>query len=154
VKALTALLAGLLFGTGLLFSGMADPANVLGFFDLFGDWRPQLAFVMGGALIVTGPAFWLARRRSHAVLGEPLHLPPRVGIDAKLVAGAALFGVGWGMSGLCPGPALVVLTTGKPIVFVFVGALLVGSWAATIGAPKPAAPNRADATGAPRSAKP
>jgi uncharacterized membrane protein YedE/YeeE len=139
VKALTALLAGVVFGAGLLLSGMADPANVLGFLDLFGDWRPQLAFVMGGAVLVAAPAFWLARRRSRSLLGEPMSLPPRSGIDAKLIAGAALFGVGWGMSGLCPGPAIVLLASGEPLVFVFGGALLVGNWAATLGARTPAA---------------
>ncbi len=153
MKALTALLAGIVFGTGLLVSGMTDPANVLGFLDLFGDWRPQLAFVMGGAVLVAAPMFWLARRRSRTLLGEPLGLPPRNGVDAKLVTGAALFGVGWGMSGFCPGPAIVVLASGEPLIFVFVGALLVGSWAATLGAPKkPAAPARTDGAAAPRSA--
>jgi len=128
MKFLTALVAGLLFGAGLLISGMTDPANVLGFLDLFGEWRPQLAFVMGGAVLTAAPAFLFVRRRERNLLGEPVQLPDRRRIDKPLLAGAALFGVGWGMSGICPGPGIVLLASGRSMAFVFMGAVVVGMW--------------------------
>ena len=122
----TALLAGLLFGAGLLISGMTSPAKVRGFLDLFGRWDPSLAFVMIGAI---GVHFLVLRRI--LVLPKPLlsatfQLPSRAAIDAPLVVGAALFGVGWGLSGYCPGPALVSLGTAATPVLVFIAAMISG----------------------------
>ncbi|HIV71666.1 MAG TPA: YeeE/YedE family protein [Candidatus Aquabacterium excrementipullorum] len=124
---LTALLAGLVFGLGLLVSGMADPAKVLGFLDLAGAWDPSLAFVMGGAIAVALPAFTLARKRRNALLtGEPMQLPTATRIDKRLLGGALLFGIGWGLAGFCPGPALVALGMGLDQALVFVLAMLGG----------------------------
>ena len=128
MKFVTALLAGLLFGSGLLISGMADPANVLGFLDVFGAWRPQLAFVMGGAILVAAPAFLYVRRCGRSALGEPVELPDRTRIDVTLLSGATIFGIGWGLSGICPGPAIVLLSTGSGSVMVFVAAVMIGMW--------------------------
>ncbi len=118
---LTALVAGALFGAGLWLSGMTDPQVVLGFLDIGGAWNPALAFTMGGALLVTGPAYYLARRRGRIVGGAAPELPPGRGIDARLLGGAALFGVGWGLAGICPGPALILLVSADPAVYVFGG---------------------------------
>ena len=123
---LTSLLAGLLFGLGLIISGMANPAKVLGFLDLAGAWDPSLALVMGGAVGVGMLAFWLARRRALSVLGAPMVQPPARQIDRRLVAGSVLFGIGWGIAGFCPGPALVALGMGLPKALVFVAAMLLG----------------------------
>ena len=128
MKFLTALIAGLLFGAGLLISGMTDPANVLGFLDVFGAWRPQLALVMAAAVLVAAPAFLFVRRRRRDLLGEPVDLPDRKRIDTPLLTGAVIFGVGWGMSGICPGPGIVLLATGRSIAFVFMGAVIAGMW--------------------------
>ncbi|MCQ9372070.1 hypothetical protein NQ024_12660, partial [Corynebacterium sp. 35RC1] len=102
-----ALVAGLLFGAGLIVSGMANPAKVLGFLDLFGQWDPSLAFVMAGAIAVGVIAFFVARRRGRSWLGTPIQLPSATGVTARLVLGSAVFGIGWGLAGFCPGPALV-----------------------------------------------
>jgi len=126
MKFLTALLAGLLFGSGLLISGMLDPANVLGFLDFFGAWRPQLALVLGGAVIVAAPAFLYVRSRGRNALGEAVDLPDRRRIDLALVGGAVVFGVGWGLAGICPGPGIALLSTGQPLVFAFMGAVVAG----------------------------
>ena len=126
MKFLTALLAGMLFGAGLLLSGMTEPANVLGFLDFFGAWRPQLALVMAAAVSVTAPAFMYVRRRGQSARGEPVELPDRRRIDGPLILGAALFGIGWGLSGICPGPGLVLLSTQSMIAFVFMGAVIAG----------------------------
>ncbi|WP_341675014.1 YeeE/YedE family protein [Niveibacterium sp. SC-1] len=123
---LSALLAGLLFGIGLIVSGMANPAKVLGFLDLAGHWDPSLMFVMGGAIAVGVPAFLLARRRATSLLGLVMHLPAAGGITRRLVLGSALFGVGWGIAGFCPGPALVALGAGYPKAVAFVAAMLAG----------------------------
>ena len=104
-----AFFCGLLFGGGLWLSGMADPANVLGFLDVAGHWNPILAGVLGGAVGVTLPGFWLLRRKGRDASGQTLNWPRRWPPDKGLVAGAVLFGVGWGLSGVCPGPALVLL---------------------------------------------
>ena len=127
MKFLTALIAGILFGAGLLISGMTDPANVLGFLDIFGAWRPQLALVMGGAMLVAAPAFFYVRRRNRTVLGEPTTLPDRTRIDAPLVVGATIFGIGWGIGGICPGPGIVLLASGAMFAWLFIGAVCVGS---------------------------
>ena len=128
MKFLTALVAGLLFGAGLLISGMTDPANVLAFLDVAGDWRPALAFVMGGAVLAAAPAFYFARRHRKTLRALPIQLPNRTLIDTRLVLGSSVFGIGWGLSGICPGPALILLTSGSAPAFVFVGAVFVGMW--------------------------
>ena len=123
---LTSLLAGLVFGLGLLVSGMADPAKVLGFLDLAGRWDPSLALVMAGAIAVGLGGFALARRRQTAWLGGPMEWPQATHIDRRLVGGSLLFGVGWGLAGICPGPALVALGAGYSQALVFVAAMLAG----------------------------
>jgi len=120
------LLAGLVFGLGLLISGMADPAKVIGFLDLAGLWDPSLAFVMAGAVAVGLAAFAFAGKRTVSVLGEPMQLPTARRIDRRLIGGGVLFGIGWGIAGFCPGPALTALGMGEPQAFVFVLAMLAG----------------------------
>ena len=124
--AFTSLLAGLVFGFGLILSGMANPAKVLGFLDLFGHWDPSLALVMGGAIAVTSSVFFLVRRRTVSLLGAAMKLPADKHIDRRLVVGGLLFGVGWGIAGFCPGPALVALGMGEAKAVVFVLAMLGG----------------------------
>ena len=126
-KILAALGSGLVFGLGLVISGMTQPGKVLGFLDVFGRWDPTLAFVMGGALVVAAPGFALLKRRDTSLLGEALHWPRAATIDRPLIGGAALFGIGWGLVGLCPGPALVDLESLSPKVFGFVLAMAVGA---------------------------
>jgi uncharacterized protein len=127
-------LVGLLFGIGLILSGMTDPGKVIGFLDLFGNWDPSLALVMGGAIAVGLFAFMLARQRTTHFLGGAMHLPGPGQIDRPLVLGSLVFGIGWGLAGFCPGPALVSLGAGQPKAAVFVLAMLVGmmvfDWAA------------------------
>ncbi|GKS87538.1 YeeE/YedE family protein [Acidovorax sp. SUPP1855] len=123
---LIAFAAGLVFGLGLLVSGMADPAKVLGFLDIAGSWDPSLALVMAGAVGVALVAFTMARRRGTTLRGTPLQWPAAHGTDARLVGGSALFGIGWGLAGICPGPALVLLGMGVPDGVWFVAALLAG----------------------------
>lgn len=119
-------LVGLLFGIGLILSGMTDPGKVIGFLDLFGNWDPSLALVMGGAIAVALSAFLLARQRTTNFFGGAMHLPRPGQIDRPLVLGSLVFGVGWGLAGFCPGPALVSLGAGQPKAAVFVLAMLVG----------------------------
>ncbi|CAG2160040.1 YeeE/YedE family protein [Cupriavidus numazuensis] len=126
MTAITALLAGLLFGVGLMVSGMANPAKVLGFLDLAGSWDPSLAFVMVGAIAVGTVAFVVAKRRRRSFLGLPVQLPASTTITPRLVLGSAAFGVGWGLAGFCPGPALVALGAGYPKAVGFVAAMLAG----------------------------
>ena len=120
------LVCGLIFGLGLAVSGMIDPARVRGFLDLFGTWDPSLAFVMGGALAVAVPGFRLVLRGSRPVLAPAFDLPTRRDLDARLIGGAALFGIGWGLAGYCPGPAIAALTLGAPATYVFLAAMLAG----------------------------
>lgn len=122
----TSLLAGLVFGLGLILSGMASPAKVLGFLDLAGAWDPSLALVMVGAIAVGLLAFTVARRREVTLLGLPLRLPTASVIDRRLLVGSLMFGAGWGLAGFCPGPALVALGMGELKALVFVGAMLAG----------------------------
>ena len=120
------LLAGLVFGLGLILSGMANPAKVLGFLDLAGAWDPSLAFVMAGAISVGILAFAVARKRTVSYLGLEMKLPGARQIDVRLIGGSVLFGIGWGIAGFCPGPGLVVLGMGEVKALVFVAAMLVG----------------------------
>ena len=121
-----AAIVGLVFGLGLLVSGMADPHKVLGFLDLAGAWDPSLALVMGGAIAVGLPGFALARQRQRSLLGEPMQLPTSKTLDAPLVMGSALFGIGWGLAGYCPGPALIGITAGMTSAIIFSAAMLAG----------------------------
>jgi uncharacterized membrane protein YedE/YeeE len=123
---LTSLLAGLVFGLGLIVSGMANPAKVLGFLDIAGSWDPSLAFVMGGAIGVGMVAFFVARQRTVSFIGAEMKLPTARHIDSRLVIGSVLFGIGWGIGGFCPGPGLVAVGMGEVKALVFVAALLVG----------------------------
>ena len=121
-----AAIAGALFALGLVISGMTTPRTVTAFLDVTGAWDPQLAFVMAGAIAVHAPVVWLMRRRSRPLLDAKFHWPEQQRIDARLVGGSALFGIGWGLSGYCPGPALVSAGGGAMPVLVFVGAVIVG----------------------------
>jgi len=125
-RLIVALFAGALFGVGLAVSEMTNPAKIIGFLDVAGEWDPTLMFVMGGALLVTIPAFRLILRRPHPLLADGFALPTKTALDGRLLGGAALFGVGWGLSGFCPGPAVVALVTGLLPVFAFVGAMVGG----------------------------
>ena len=126
MKNLLTLTSGLLFGFGLLLSGMADPAKVQNFLDLFGTWDPSLAFVMGGAIAVTMPGFWLVIRRNKPFFNDVFHLPSRTDLDARLITGAAIFGVGWGLGGFCPGPAITALPLAAEGTLIFVATMLTG----------------------------
>lgn len=119
-------LAGLLFGLGLILSGMTNPAKVLGFLDLFGQWDPSLAFVMGGAIGVGVVAFGVAKKRKQSLLGAPMQLPTSSVLTPRLILGSLAFGVGWGLAGFCPGPALVSAAAGYAKAILFVVAMLVG----------------------------
>jgi uncharacterized membrane protein YedE/YeeE len=121
-----ALMAGLIFGIGLIVSGMTNPAKVIGFLDLAGSWDPSLAFVMGGAIVVGVLAFSFVRKRDRSFLGATMHLPTATNIDRRLVMGSLAFGAGWGLAGYCPGPALASLASGgiKPMIFTL--AMLAG----------------------------
>lgn len=121
-----AFVAGLLFGLGLIVAGMVNPAKILGFLDIGGKWDPSLALVMAGAISVGVAAYALARRRSLSALGLPMQLPSARSVDARLVGGSLMFGVGWGLAGFCPGPAIVTLGAGYGKAAVFVGAMLIG----------------------------
>ena len=125
-RTFVALFTGMLFSLGLAISGMMNPAKVVGFLDVAGRWDPTLAFVMGGALLVTVPAFRLILGRQRPILAVRFALPIESALDGRLVGGAALFGVGWGLSGFCPGPAVAALVTGLTPVFAFVVAMMAG----------------------------
>ncbi len=125
-------LIGLVFGVGISISGMANPAKVINFFDVAGSWDPSLAFVMGGALAVTFIGYRFVLRREAPVLASRFHLPTRRDLDLRLIGGSALFGVGWGIAGFCPGGALPALGTGRSEVAIFVVALIVGIFAAKL----------------------
>ncbi|MGZ5138642.1 MAG: DUF6691 family protein [Burkholderiales bacterium] len=126
LEAFFALLSGTLFGLGLAISGMVDPAKVLAFLDTAGKWNPTLAFVMLGALAVTTPAFRFVLKRREPWFAPRFVLPTKIDLEPRLVFGAALFGVGWGLAGLCPGPAVTNLVTGRGSIVVFVAAMLAG----------------------------
>jgi uncharacterized membrane protein YedE/YeeE len=121
-----AIVAGTLFGAGLTVSGMTDPQRVRGFLDLFGQWDPTLAFVMGGAVLVMAFAWQLRKRLGHPLFAEKFVLPDRSDLDARLILGSALFGIGWGLGGLCPGPAIASLALAPAAMLPFVLAMLAG----------------------------
>ncbi|AMP01189.1 sulfur transport family protein [Collimonas arenae] len=123
---LFALVAGLVFGLGLIVAGMANPAKVIGFLDLAGNWDPSLVFVMAGAIAVAAPTFAFAKKRQRSMLNLQMQFPAARHIDRRLVGGSLLFGIGWGLAGICPGPALVLLGSGLVKGWVFVVAMLCG----------------------------
>ena len=139
MRALIALLSGWLFALGLGLGGMTRPSKILGFLDVTGHWDPALLFLMGGALGVCLPAFHFILKRRMPVLGDRFHVPVRQAVDAWLVGGAVLFGVGWGLSGYCPGPALVSLVTLREPVLLFFGMMCLGLALGRFIRPKPAA---------------
>ena len=126
LRILAALGCGTIFGLGLAISGMMNPAKIIGFLDVAGSWDPTLAFVMGGALLVAVPAYRLILGRRRPVLEDRFSLPANTRLDAPLVLGSALFGVGWGLVGFCPGPAVAAVVTGLPAVLGFLAAMLAG----------------------------
>lgn len=123
---------GLLFGAGLVISGMADPAKVLNFLDLFGTWDPSLAFVMGGAVLVAFVGYRIVLRRPAPITGGTFHLPTSNDIDSRVIMGPAIFGIGWGLGGFCPGPALAALGLGATGTLAFVPAMMLGMWGARL----------------------
>lgn len=129
---LTAFFAGLIFGLGLLLAGMANPAKVLAFLDVAGAWDPSLALVMAGAIAVAAAPLNWARKHKRSLLGAPMQIPVKRELDARLIGGSLVFGVGWGIAGICPGPAVAISLTGHWQVLVFVVAMLVGMYAFTV----------------------
>ena len=132
MRILSTLIAGLIFGTGLILSGMANPIKVQNFLDFFGSWDPSLALVMGGAILVTMPGFWLVQKRRTPFFNNVFNLPTRTDFDFRLLAGAAIFGIGWGLGGFCPGPAVTSLSLAAKGTLVFVPAMLIGMAAAKL----------------------
>ena len=126
ISRISEFVVGLLFGVGLMASGMTDPGKVIGFLDLFGAWDPSLALVMGGAVVVGFFAFALAKKRTTTFLGGALRFPTSTQMDKPLVIGSLIFGAGWGLGGFCPGPALVSMADGQSKAMLFVAAMLVG----------------------------
>ncbi|MCP5396550.1 MAG: YeeE/YedE family protein [Sphingomonadaceae bacterium] len=126
MRAFASFIAGLVFGLGLVISGMTSPDKVFGFLDIAGQWDPSLAFVMGGAVMTATPIFWLARRRAKPVVSASFDTPPKTPVDRRLLGGAVLFGIGWGLSGICPGPALVSAAITPLAIGGFVIAMVVG----------------------------
>ena len=126
MRRLTEFVVGLIFGIGLIISGMTNPTKVIGFLDLAGLWDPSLAFVMGGAILVGVVAFAFAKRRAVSFFGDALHWPTSSAIDRRLIIGSLIFGAGWGLAGFCPGPAMVSFSAGVPKAIAFVAAMLVG----------------------------
>ncbi len=123
---LNAFFVGLLFGLGLIISGMTDPSKVIGFLDLAGAWDPALAFVMGGAVLIGVGAFTIAKKRQRSLLGAPMRLSSATELDKGLLIGSLVFGIGWGLSGFCPGPAVVSAAAGQPKAWIFVASMLTG----------------------------
>ena len=126
MRELIAVASGLIFGLGLIASGMTQPTKVKAFLDVFGAWDPSLALVMGGAIAVSIVAFAIAKRRRTAWSGETMQIPTNTTIDSRLIAGGVLFGIGWGIAGFCPGPALVAAGSGLSTAWIFVVAMLIG----------------------------
>lgn len=129
-QVIAAFFCGALFGVGLAAAEMTDPARVTGFLDLAGDWDMTLALVMASALTVSVPLFPLVLKRPHPLLAQKFALPVKSAVDRQLLAGAMIFGIGWGLAGLCPGPAIAALISGSPGIFAFVAAMIAGQWLA------------------------
>jgi uncharacterized membrane protein YedE/YeeE len=129
MKTFVGFICGLIFGVGLVISGMGDPAKVLNFLDLAGTWDPSLAFVMGGAVLVTFIGYRKVFDRTAPVLNDVFHLPTKKDVDKQLLTGAALFGIGWGLGGFCPGPALTSVSSLSTGIIAFLPALMIGMWA-------------------------
>ena len=121
-----ALFSGLIFGLGLTISSMTNPAKVIGFLDILGTWDPSLGFVMGGAILVAAPLLYFFENKNHLILATHIELPNKSNIDSSLVIGALLFGVGWGMVGFCPGPAVSSIALLQPLPLLFIGSMIVG----------------------------
>lgn len=134
-RILASILCGVLFGIGLVISDMVNPARVLAFLDVTGSWDPSLALVMGGALVPSTIAYAIRARRRRPAFDTQFHVPANTGIDRKLVAGAVVFGLGWGLVGLCPGPAVAALVTGRWEPALFAAALLVGMFGYRLASP-------------------
>ena len=128
MRLLTAFVAGLIFGLGLIISGMTNPAKVIGFLDVFGQWDPSLGLVMGGAILIGVFAFGVAKTRKTSLLGNTMQLPTSKDIDKKLLGGSLLFGIGWGLAGYCPGPAIASLLSDATQPLIFTAAMLGGMW--------------------------
>jgi uncharacterized protein len=126
MQRITEFLVGLAFGVGLILAGMTDPGKVIGFLDLAGAWDPSLALVMGGAIAIGVGAFAAARNRQRSLLGLVMHLPANTVIDKRLILGSVAFGIGWGLAGFCPGPALVAMAAGHVKALLFVVAMVAG----------------------------
>ncbi len=126
IRYFTALLAGLIFGLGLVISQMINPEKVISFLDIFGNWDPSLAFVMGGGLIVTAIGYRLVWRKTKPYAADQFQVPTNRAVDKKLAVGAVLFGMGWGLVGLCPGPAIAGLLVGGVPILIFLGAMITG----------------------------
>ena len=120
------LVSGIIFGIGLVISGMTNPEKVIGFLSITHNWDASLIFVMGGGIITAGPFFYLMRNRQTSSLGNPIDLPKKQKLDKKIIIGASLFGVGWGLVGLCPGPAIAAIATFDPIIIVFLLSMAAG----------------------------
>lgn len=129
---LAALISGIIFGLGLCVSEMVNPTRVIGFLDLLGSWDATLLFVMIAALAVTGIGFPLVMKRANPLLADKFFVPERSDIDFRLIAGSVIFGIGWGLAGLCPGPAIAALASMSPSILMFVVAMAVGQWIASI----------------------
>jgi len=136
MKIVFGLLSGLLFGFGLVVSGMSNPAKVLNFLDVFGTFDPSLIFVMGGAIIVVFIGYKLVLKRNTPIFNDAFQIPTRKDIDKRLLLGAGLFGIGWGIAGFCPGPAVTALLMGSEGILYFFPALLIGLWASRVLKPK------------------
>ena len=126
MRNLITLITGLIFGLGLIMSGMTNPAKVQNFLDFFGNWDPSLALVMGGAILITMPGFWLVQKRQSPFFEKLFYFPTKVDLDFRLLVGAAIFGIGWGLGGFCPGPAITSILTGTKGTFLFVITMLLG----------------------------
>lgn len=129
ITRVVALFSGLLFGLGMMVSGMVDPARVVGFLDFAGNWDPSLAFVMGGAMLVFMPAYFLiVRKMAQPVCDSDFRLSKKNVIDSRLISGSVLFGLGWGIAGICPGPAVTSLSGANPSIVLFVASMVAGTW--------------------------
>ena len=126
MRNLVTVFTGLIFGIGLIMSGMTNPAKVQNFLDIFGSWDPSLALVMGGAILITMPGFWLVQKRQTPLFENAFLIPKKLNLDFYLLTGSAIFGIGWGLGGFCPGPAAVSISTGSTGTLLFVITMLIG----------------------------